>query len=278
MTTNELCMELPITLCWVIRNCSVVCRVIGNSMHSSFVIIWNSADSSVLCWVIRNCSIRNYPANYRTIPNYLAKYRTIDIIPNYPADYRIIGRIPNYHKRTMHRITNIRNCSVVCRVIANSMHSSFVVIWNSADSSVLCWVIRNCSVVCRVIGNSMHSSFVVIWNSADNYHKRTMNRITNTLQTTELLAEFQITTNELCMELPITQHTTEEFLITLQSTALSAEFQITTNELCIELPITVVCLVIGNSMHSSFVVIWNSAINSVVCRVIRNYIDSSVLC
>jgi hypothetical protein len=40
------------------------------------------------------------------------------------------------------------------------------------------------------------------------------------------------------MELPITQHTTEEFLITLQSTALSAEFQITTNELCIELPIT----------------------------------------
>ena len=52
------------------------------------------------------------------------------------------------------------------------------------------------------------------------------------------------------MELPITQQTTEEFLITQQSTELSAEFQITlqttelstefqitTNELCIELPI-----------------------------------------
>jgi hypothetical protein len=45
-----------------------------------------------------------------------------------------------------------------------------------------------------------------------------MHRITNTLQTTELLAEFQITTNELCIELPITLQTTEQFLITLQTT------------------------------------------------------------
>ena len=36
----------------------------------------------------------------------------------------------------------------------------------------------------------------------------------------------------------ITQQTTEQFLITEQSTELSAEFQITTNELCIEFAIT----------------------------------------
>jgi hypothetical protein len=34
---------------------------------------------------------------------------------------------------------------------------------------------------------------------------------------------------------------------------------------------------IGNSMHSSFVVIWNSANNSVVCRVIRNYSEQFLI-
>jgi hypothetical protein len=92
------------------------------------------------------------------------------------------------------------------------------------------------------------------------------------------------------MELPITQQTIEEFLITLQSTELSAEFQITTNELCCSVirncsvvwrvmrNCSVVWRVIANSMHSSFVVIWNSVDNYVVCRVIWNSADSSVLC
>jgi hypothetical protein len=38
------------------------------------------------------------------------------------------------------------------------MHSSFVVIWNYADSSVVCRVIRNCSVVCWIIRNSADNS------------------------------------------------------------------------------------------------------------------------
>jgi hypothetical protein len=123
LQTTELLAEFR-----VIRNCSVVCMGIGNSMHSSFVVIWNSANNSVVCRVIRNYSvvcrviaktipnylakyqaigrIPNYPANYRTIPNYPEKYRTI---PNCPTKSRTSGRIPNYHKRTMHRNRNYRS-------------------------------------------------------------------------------------------------------------------------------------------------------------------------
>jgi hypothetical protein len=51
---------------------------------------------------------------------------------------------------------------------------------------------------------------------------QTIDQFLITHQSTELSAEFQITRNELCIELSITLQTTEQFLIT----ELSAEFLI----------------------------------------------------
>jgi hypothetical protein len=50
------------------------------------------------------------------------------------------------------------------------------------------------------------------------FQMQTTDQFLITHQSTELLAEFQITRNELCIELPITLQTIEQFLITEQST------------------------------------------------------------
>jgi hypothetical protein len=49
---------------------------------------------------------------------------------------------------------------------------------------------------------------------------QTIDQFLITHQSTELSAEFQITRNELCIELPIILQNTEQFLITEQSTEL----------------------------------------------------------